>query len=147
VRFRVTRSDFTVPVARLDQVITLTRKNFGRLWLDKNDSDTSLLVSLIPYTLLLSLTELIALLNIWVGLLMAVAAAIMRCPEPTKMRVNGRPGSFFCCYYEFNVICDVIMSSHVQQRWADCHILRSGSSLDLKKLSPSPTTFRKIFQT
>jgi len=52
----MTRSDLTVLVTRLDQVMTLTRKNFRWLWLDsdvmslrfwlytdyRNDSNTSL---------------------------------------------------------------------------------------------------------
>jgi len=32
----------------------------------------------------------------------------------------------------------------LQQRWADCHILRSGSSLKFLKLSPSPTIVQKV---
>ena len=34
----------------------------------------------------------------------------------------------------------------VKQRWADCHILRSRSSSELSKLSPSPTLVQKVYE-
>ena len=38
-----------------------------------------------------------------------------------------------------------LVPSTAEQRWADCHILRSRSSREISKLSPSPTIVQKVW--
>jgi len=54
----------------------------------------------------------------------------------SKKTVLVVPCTNFACYVHFAA----------QQRWADCNILRSRSSPEFSKLSPSPTAVQTFFE-
>ena len=55
------------------------------------------------------------------------------------------PAFFFSLFIYFTSVA-ALPGLPGNQRWADCHILRSRSSPDFLKLSPSPTTVQIFFK-